>query len=210
MGEEKYCIFCGVKITSLGVEVCAECSGKIKTVNKLNTLEKAVKMLRGKKVFSDIRTRFSSGEYDNAICEVRKKINDGINFGSKEEIIIAIELEYEGIKYTPQYRIGSHKLDFMLDEANIILEVDGSIYHSDENAGFLRDRAIMRAVGESYEIIHLDSTIIPRYTTHCLIEALKHVVTQRDEQRRFRDSYYDSEYMIEFDDLRKSVRGRRN
>ena len=83
-----------------------------------------------------------------------------------------IELEYE-----TQKEIAGKKVDFYLPEIKIALEIDGELYHTDDNTAFLRDRAIMRELGESWEIVHIDAKMVPKYTWN-LRDALPYIVSE--------------------------------
>ena len=109
------------------------------------------------------------------------------------------------LNYESQKKIGDAKVDFYIPEIKIILEVDGSIYHSDSNKNFLRDRRIMSVVGEKWEIVHIDANKIPKYSWN-LRDGLPYVVSQRNEQWRFRDSEFDSYYLMDFYDFEKYLR----
>ena len=111
-----------------------------------------------------------------------------------------INLEYETQKI-----ISGTKVDFYIPETKIILEVDGSIYHSNKDKTFLRDRRIMSEFGEKWEIVHINSDMIPKYTWD-LRNALPFVVLQRNDKWRFRDSEFDSDFLMDFDNLEKYLR----
>ena len=96
-----------------------------------------------------------------------------------------------------QKEIAGKKVDFYLPEIKIALEIDGELYHTDDNTAFLRDRAIMIELGESWEIVHIDAKMVPKYTWN-LRDALPYIVSERNERGCFRDSKLDSDLLQEF------------
>lgn len=127
---------------------------------------------------------------------VRKRIASNIDkFFSLQEVMVAIQLEHQKITYETQKEIKGRKVDFFLPDKKIILEIDGGLYHTDENKEFLRDRKIMQGVGGDYEIVHIEAESVPRYTWN-LKEALEFIIDQRKEYGVFRDSRWD-EYLLE-------------
>ena len=112
---------------------------------------------------------------------VKERVMNGIdNFSSMPEVVVAIQMERIGLKYETQKDIAGKKADFVIPEIKIILEIDGELYHTDEDKSFLRDRQIMAVVGEEWEIVHIHTEEVPMYTWN-LREALPFVVTQRND-----------------------------
>ena len=143
------------------------------------------------------------------ICLVRKRVMNGIDkFSSLQEAMVAIQLEKQNIKYESQKVINGKTVDFLLPELKIILEIDGELYHTDENQEFLRDRQIMRGIGEKYEIVHIEADSVPRYTWN-LKESLPYIVEERKEQRIFRDSRCDTYFLEQFRNMEIYLKGRK-
>lgn len=150
------CVMCGKDYennTRISYK-CSKCEQKLALVKKLEMVDKAeYKLTRvpGKKRMKNGNDLFKE------ICSVRKRIANGIDkFSSLQETMVAIQLEKQNIKYESQKEINGKKVDFFLPELKIILEIDGELYHTDENKEFLRDRQIMKGIGEEYEIVHID------------------------------------------------------
>lgn len=191
------CVMCGKDYennTRISYK-CSKCEQKLALVKKLEMVDKAeYKLTRvpGKKRMKNGNDLFKE------ICSVRKRIANGIDkFSSLQETMVAIQLEKQNIKYESQKEINGKKVDFFLPELKIILEIDGELYHTDENKEFLRDRQIMKGIGEEYEIVHIEADYVPRYTWN-LKEALPYIVDQRKEQGIFRDSRYDTCFLEQF------------
>lgn len=178
---EKYtCLICGEKFESgkANVYICDKCDSKIRLTKKIAMVDKAQKELEKRKgKMKSFKPKLDMSEYAKV---VKQRVIDGIdNFSSVPEAIIGIQMQRIGLKYKTQKEIAGKKVDFIIPEIKIILEIDGELYHTDENKSFLRDRQIMGAVGEKWEIVHIKAQEIPKYTWN-LREALPHVVIQRN------------------------------
>ena len=117
-----------------------------------------------------------------------------------------MQLEKEKIKYKPNYKIGNHRVDFILPGMKRIIEVDGEMYHKDEDKDFLRERAIMRVVGEEYEIVRISASYIPNYIVKDLKESIEFVVGKRDLDGRFRDTRWDNKYWEQYFSLQRYLK----
>lgn len=198
------CVMCGNEFDDKNNKYyCNGCLEKMRFVKQSSMVDKAEKLLMKK------MGHFERISEDNILeCSkiVRKNIENGIDkFSSIPEVAAAIQMQRIRLNYESQKKIGDAKVDFYIPEIKIILEVDGSIYHSDSNKNFLRDRRIMSVVGEKWEIVHIDANKIPKYSWN-LRDGLPYVVSQRNEQWRFRDSEFDSYYLMDFYDFEKYLR----
>lgn len=199
--EKHTCLICGEEFESgkTNVYTCDKCESKIRMAKKIEMVDKAQKLLEkrtGK--MRSFKPKLDMSEYAKA---VKQRVVDGIdNFGSIPETAAGIQMQRIELKYETQKDIAGRKVDFIIPEIKIILEVDGELYHTDENKAFLRDRQIMRAVGEKWEIVHIKAQQIPKYTWN-LREALPHVVIQRNYQIGFRNSTCNWYLLEEFRDL---------
>ena len=116
------------------------------------------------------------------------------------------QLEKENIRYFPNYKIGSCKVDFFLPDMRRIIEIDGELYHKNENKDFMRERYIMSCVGEKYEIVRIPASYVPRYIIKNLKEVIQFVVEKRNFDGRFRDTRYDKLYFEQYLDLQYHLR----
>lgn len=201
------CVMCGKDYESnaRGSYKCPKCESKLALVKKLEIVDKAeYKLTR-----TSGRQRMKNGiDLSKEICTVKKRVANGIDrFSSLQEAMVAIQLEKQNVKYESQKEINGKKVDFFLPELKIILEIDGELYHTDEDKEFLRDRQIMRGIGEEYEIVHIEADSVPRYTWN-LKEALVYIVQERNEQWRFRDSLFDTYFLVEFRNMELYLRRR--
>lgn len=83
-------------------------------------------------------------------------------FGSIPEAMVGIELIRLGYRVFPQYKIGQYRVDFAIPDQKLIVEVDGSLYHSDKTKRLQRDAAIGYIVGFDWVIVHIPAELIQK------------------------------------------------
>ena len=191
----KICYICGKEFESGSIKKysCKECDENVRLVKKLKMLDKAEYSLTH--IIGKNGIKFNIN-ISKEVDIIKKRVESGIdNFSSKPEAIVALQLERRGIRYESQKSIGGKNVDFYLPNMKIVLEIDGELYHTDENEKFIRDRAIMRALGEKYEIVHIEASLVPSFTWKLDI-AIPMLVSWRNEKYRFRDSTRDSEFLM--------------
>ncbi len=195
------CVICGNEFESGKSEVysCEKCQERTRLVKKLEMVDKARKVLEKRKgKMKAYKPKLDMSKYAE---KVKERVINGIdNFSSVPEATVAIQMERIKLKYETQKDIAGKKIDFIIPEIKIILEIDGELYHTDEDKAFLRDRQIMACVGEKWEIVHINADEVPLYTWN-LREALLFVATERNTKFSFRNSLHDSDYLEQFRDL---------
>lgn len=205
----KECLFCGTMLDEEGEDyICTECDKKMKLLKQIKKVDKATEKIR--KATERYFSHKNQYSYENERYEVAKKILNGTaKFNSTEEVCIALQCEKEHIKYFSNFKIGAYYVDFFFPELKIIFEVDGELYHTDENKDFIRERGIMGNVGEGYEIVRLGTEYIPNYIILNFKEALSHVIFQRNTNGQFRDTRFDYMYFREYLHLSGYMRRKR-
>lgn len=196
----KECVICCSKFESnKNKYYCDKCDKKIKLVKRLEMVDNAEKLINKKP--RNLRRIIDDIDVSENVKIIKKRIINGIDkFSSVPEVLVAIQMQRIDLEYQTQKEIAGKKVDFYLPTIKIILEIDGDIYHLDQNKTFIRDRQIMSEIGEDWEIVHISSKDVPRYTWN-LKEALPFIVLERNEKFRFRDSRMDSDFLHEFKDL---------
>lgn len=96
----------------------------------------------------------------------------------------------------PNYKIENYQVDFFLHKIKKIVEIDGELYHTDESKDYFRERAIMRFVGEEYEIIRIPANDVQEVTIGDIPEMLDYIKERRLTDQRFRDTRYDEVYLL--------------
>lgn len=104
--------------------------------------------------------------FENAVREIEKQVFDfedyekyiqiaktrAYSYGSIPEAMVAIELLKLKNKIIPQQKIGKYKVDFLIPNKKIVIEVDGIVYHKETTE---RDAIIQISLGLDWKIIHI-------------------------------------------------------
>ena len=207
---DRECLFCGTILDEEeGKYICNDCDKKMKLLKQLEKVDKAqLKMIRDRKKYFHSKNTY---DYENERFSVAEKVvKKGFVFRSVEEACVALECEKEGINYIPNYKIGPYTVDFIFPKMKVIFEVDGSLYHTDEDKDFLRERSIMSYVGEEYEIVRIEAESVPRFIILNLREAIEFVIDKRNFENKFRDSRRDTDRFYEYICLQSHLRRSKN
>lgn len=198
---KRKCLFCEEE-TIKGKYVCASCDGKLALMKQFNSIE------RGQKKIEKYASRFYHKSISYELEKeslITKMIKTGFRFNSADEVCLALQFEKENVNYFPNYKIGKHKVDFYLPDLKFIVEVDGEMYHTDDDKEFLRERAIMACVGESFEIIRVPASCINEMI-YDPVDTLKFVRDKRKMDGHFRDTRFDEAYIIQCSNLHNYMR----
>lgn len=123
--------------------------------------------------------------YQKGIEYVQKHLDIPYWFSSTEEIMVALELIRRGVKAYHQVKIFDYRVDFLLPDLKVALEVDGRIYHGKdkEKTQLMRDEVICYKLGPSWQVIHIDTENINTNVTH-LLKAIRGVMAYRERKIR--------------------------
>ena len=122
---------------------------------------------KASKKFSDV--------YSEDIEKARTVIE---RFDSIPEVVACIELLHTGARVIAHQRVGDFTVDFCLPDEKVVVEIDGSIYHTDENAEYMRDYAIKNMLGEGWIVKHIPSDAVMK--NHQLFgKAMKRLINGR-------------------------------
>ena len=143
---------------------CAQCNNAQKFFQKEERqnrmMDRAVKKIRSFNIHKSVLQ-----EYEQCIEVIKKKLKSGMKLDSKEEAMVAIQLEKDGISYETQVSIADHKVDFILRDLRMIIEVDGGLYHVDEERDQVIDERITEELGSDWEIIRISDDYVNDYIT---------------------------------------------
>ena len=119
-------------------------------------------------------------KYENAIAYVSQNLNRPRWFQSTEEIMVALELLKCGVRANHQVRIFEYRVDYVLPDLKVVLEVDGPIYHGKDKARQqqTRDDVIRWKLGAEWEIVRISTECINMNITR-LMPAIKEVLRRR-------------------------------
>lgn len=208
MVESKFihmCVYCGevFENNTRNSYECPECEKKTKLLNLLHRADKATSKL---KRFRKYMNQEDKDRLEKTIDYVKSRMIKGIDrFSSVPEVIVAIQLKMQGIEYVSQKKIGNKKIDLFLPEMKVCLEIDGELYHTDDEKTKGRDEEIYSILGSEYEIIHIDASNVPIYTWN-LKESIPYIVTQRRDNKRMRNAITDDFSLVEFRGLEISMK----
>ena len=116
--------------------------------------------------------------YNKAIHIVRQGFDKSLWYQSTEEIMVALELVKKDIKVHHQVRVFDYRVDFVLPDLKVALEIDGAIYHKDNKKETIRDEIITNKLGKGYELIHISTDNINKNITK-LLPAIRAVLRNR-------------------------------
>ena len=128
------------------------------------------------------------GKYKDAADKVYNKLHKHGWFDSTEEILTAIELEKNNINYRHQVKFGTrYRVDFVLDDEKVILEVDGKLYHIKDKLLIenLRDDLILLNLGVDWEVVRITDDLINQNIKK-LLPAIKKL---KEKRKLLREEY---------------------
>ena len=97
------------------------------------------------------------GNYKDGIAKAERSAS---KYGSVPEAVTAIILSQRGIEYIAQAKVGKNTVDFLVTDKRVAIEVDGAIFHADENKQSLRDSELAEILGSKWTIMHLPAESI--------------------------------------------------
>ena len=153
--------------------------------------------------------------YEKAISAVKKVLYRQGWFDSTEEVMVAIELIKCGYRINHQVPLKRYKLDFVLRDQKVILEIDGP-YHNEKTKAKeqLRDDIAIASFGADWEVLRISTDDINANITR-LSKAITKSVERRRQYRaegngQLPDWYNDRETYSKKKQLTQSVRVRVN
>lgn len=166
------CQFCGAEVPNWaykrGVKyTCNDCKKnlididkELKIKEKEPNRERKLKTALGRiAMYADIR------KYDEAVNRIMSHINDQVWFDSTEEVMVGLQLLKKKIQFKIQYKVRSYKCDFYLPDLNVVIEVDGELFHTKETKEKeeYRDAIIKKDIGA--DVIRIPASLINENVT---------------------------------------------
>lgn len=162
------CSICGgyIKTTSGGSRknrICDSCKRKINVMKpvsrKISAESNDKHNKRFDKAVKEIKKQVSNfSKYERSVEIARTRLYE---YDSVPEAMVAIELLRLRYKIIPQQKIGKYRVDFLLPDEKIVIEVDGSIYHA-RNKSSDREAVIQISLGFDWKIIHISAELIAK------------------------------------------------
>jgi len=98
-------------------------------------------------------------EYRDAAKKVRVELRSGsLPYETVDEVLAALILCHAGVMYDRPVRIGGHHVGFVLTGLKAVLEIDMGF-----PTGSRKDEAILEALGEGWEVVHLKGSQLEKY-----------------------------------------------
>lgn len=139
---------------------------------------------------------FMDEYYDEAQTVLEMALNDTGKFQSSQEMMVAMELVRNRVKTKVQHKILRYRVDFLIPDWKVVLEVDGKLHDYKIKKDSDRDIAILTELnkGDSgWEIIRIPTKYIDSNLKQ-LIPAIKALYNERQRLRRkhggFLPAYY--------------------
>lgn len=167
--------------------VCKECKAVYVDIDKDRRVNNSFDDKEKKFSNAVLRVRKKArkfSEYKHAIEIIHEKLHTDKWFDSTEEIMVAIELVKNNVKARHQVKFGPYRVDFLLPDYKVILEVDGRLFHGGNKSKKeqLRDNCILLSLGPKWEMIRISDDIINKNITK-LIPAIETIKTERSKVR---------------------------
>lgn len=179
------CAVCGrpVHTRSYNTDKAYKCKLCRSDVAKIrNAMVKAVKEAHERMLAREAGTdyehlhRFEKGAEkfgDSYAEDIEAARSVASRFDSIPEVIACISLLHIGARVIAHQRVGDFTVDFCLPDEKVVIEIDGSLYHTDETKEFMRDYALKNMLGNGWVVRHIPADAV----------AKKHVVFERSMRK---------------------------
>jgi len=190
LGNEMYvtpCIVCGESVKTWvkrqGVKFkCKECRAKEKEITSAgkSELKKALAERRMEIAVEHLEKKGLLDQYEEALRIVGSNLYREGWFQSSDEILVALELIRSGLKIRHQVKMGRWKVDFIVPELKVVLEVDGTLFHPKEKKKQekVRDASIIASLGPEWEVVRINDIVLEK-NIQKLVPAIKRVIKER-------------------------------
>lgn len=126
-------------------------------------------------------------KYKDIISDMEEYIEENPNkFDSSHEMIAAIILIDNEIKSKMQYKVGNYRVDFLIPEYKIVLEIDGGLHKNTLYHDNQRDIELRKILGMDWEVVRIGTQYIEQ-NARALIDAMFAV---KEEKQKLRKSNY--------------------
>ncbi|MBC1230538.1 DUF559 domain-containing protein [Listeria booriae] len=122
--------------------------------------------------------------------------NDSNKFDSAHEVMACIELLRNGVKVQAQQKIGRKRVDFILPDLKVVLEIDGGLHRFKVGKDSERDVFILNTLNKDdsgWEIIRIPTKLIG-VNIRQLLPAIKALYKERQDLRKRHDGFIPSYY----------------
>jgi very-short-patch-repair endonuclease len=185
------CVECGAGVKSWAYKSnikyrCTSCREEYKEKEKslkVNT-HAELKNKRLNKALDRLRKQGNDlTKYEKAVEVIKSNFDKLDWFQSTEEIMVALELYKQNVKFNHQVKVDKYKIDFVIPEEKIILEIDGELFHNDVTKDRNRDNIILLYFGVDWEIVRINTAYINQNVKR-IMQAIKAIKNNREKVRK--------------------------
>ncbi len=168
--QERYRCYCKICKAEAEAET-ARIKAEYVRLKKEVMFENAIETLEGQSL--------NLYDYKEAIDAVHDYIRENPDkFDSSYEIIAAIVLIFNRVQCKPQAPVGRYRVDFLLPDEFVVLEIDGERHAHRKYYDSERDKAIKEMLGEHWEIIRIDTDLLKENAKE-LVKAIRKICEYR-------------------------------
>ena len=123
---------------------------------------------------------------DESEAVLSKALEEPSKFASSHEMVAAMELLRNEIRFKPEHRIGSRRVDFYVPELKVVLEIDGHTHDYKKVQDSKRDIEILNILNEDdsgWEVIRIPTKRIEENVKK-LLPAIKAIANYKRKTRR--------------------------
>lgn len=186
------CWECGIPVPSLLTNphlrmFCPECKGNYEK-EKQNTLSEYLKlktMVAFERAMRILEKQSANlYEYkDESELVLELASSDPEKFASSHEMIAAMELLRNRIKTKTQQKILNHRVDFLLKDLKVVLEIDGYMHDFSKVKDSKRDVKILSELGIGWEVVRIPTKYIEENVKQ-LVPAIKAIYKYKQDIRK--------------------------
>lgn len=123
-------------------------------------------------------------QYQEAAHDVLEfALEDPERFDSSHEMIAAMELIRNHVRVKVQQKVLNHRVDFILPDLKVVLEIDGYMHRYSELKDSKRDIEVRKALGEDWEVVRIPTKYIEK-NSKMLLQAIKEVKAEKIKIRK--------------------------
>lgn len=129
--------------------------------------------------------------YDESRYVLELALEDTAKFQSSHEMMAAMELLRKRVKTKVQHKILKYRVDFLLPDEKVVLEIDGKLHDFRVKKDSNRDVAIMNELNKDeagWEIVRIPTKYIEQDVSKLLL-AIRSVRKEKQRLRRKHDGY---------------------
>ena len=124
--------------------------------------------------------------FDESGAVLEKAFEEPSKFASAPEMMVAMELLRNETRFKPEFKVGSRRVDFLIPELKVALEIDGHLHQYKPVKDSYRDNEILHELNKEeigWEVIRIPTERVEQNLTK-LLPAIKSLYNYRQSLRR--------------------------